>query len=184
MRLNNLNCTMATGVMLLVLAAGAISAQAAPITVQFQASGFTDLGIGNSPPTDPVSGTIIYEAASTTASIESLTSIALTIHGHTYSIGEVGFITPYGTGQAIGGLVNGVDFVSSSTNDFAITWTGTLQPFEFYYASSSISYSVWVTENFDQFSITAPTDVPEPGILILLGISMFSLVGLKRWWKE
>ena len=28
------------------------------------------------------------------------------------------------------------------------------------------------------------TAVPEPGILILLGISMVSVVGLKRWWKE
>jgi hypothetical protein len=26
--------------------------------------------------------------------------------------------------------------------------------------------------------------VPEPGILILLGISMASIVGLRRWWKE
>jgi len=26
--------------------------------------------------------------------------------------------------------------------------------------------------------------VPEPGILILLGISMASIVGLKRWWKD
>jgi len=26
--------------------------------------------------------------------------------------------------------------------------------------------------------------VPEPGILILLGISMASVVGLRRWWKE
>jgi hypothetical protein len=26
--------------------------------------------------------------------------------------------------------------------------------------------------------------VPEPGILILLGISMASIVGLRRWWKD
>ena len=26
--------------------------------------------------------------------------------------------------------------------------------------------------------------VPEPGILILLGISMMSVVGLRRWWKD
>ena len=26
--------------------------------------------------------------------------------------------------------------------------------------------------------------VPEPGILILLGISMASIVGVKRWWKD
>jgi hypothetical protein len=28
------------------------------------------------------------------------------------------------------------------------------------------------------------TPVPEPGILVLLGISMMSVVGLKRWWRE
>ena len=28
------------------------------------------------------------------------------------------------------------------------------------------------------------TPVPEPGILILLGISMMSVAGLRRWWKE
>ena len=28
------------------------------------------------------------------------------------------------------------------------------------------------------------TQVPEPGILILLGISMMSVAGLRRWWKE
>ena len=32
--------------------------------------------------------------------------------------------------------------------------------------------------------INAVAAVPEPGILILLGISMASVVGLKRWWKE
>ena len=29
-----------------------------------------------------------------------------------------------------------------------------------------------------------PTAVPEPGILILLGISMASVAGLRRWWKD
>jgi len=28
------------------------------------------------------------------------------------------------------------------------------------------------------------TSVPEPGILILLGISMMSVAGLRKWWKE
>ena len=31
---------------------------------------------------------------------------------------------------------------------------------------------------------TTSSPVPEPGILILLGISMASIVGLRRWWKE
>ena len=29
-----------------------------------------------------------------------------------------------------------------------------------------------------------PTAVPEPGILILLGLSMVSIAGLRRWWKD
>jgi len=33
---------------------------------------------------------------------------------------------------------------------------------------------------FDTFNITS---VPEPGILILLGLSMVSIAGLRRWWK-
>jgi len=26
--------------------------------------------------------------------------------------------------------------------------------------------------------------VPEPSIMVLLGISMMSLAGLRRWWKD
>jgi len=29
-----------------------------------------------------------------------------------------------------------------------------------------------------------PFPVPEPGILILLGLSMISIVGVRKWWKE
>jgi hypothetical protein len=32
--------------------------------------------------------------------------------------------------------------------------------------------------------VTGFATVPEPGILILLGISMMSVAGLKRWWKD
>jgi hypothetical protein len=39
------------------------------------------------------------------------------------------------------------------------------------------------TPAFDVNGTIAST-VPEPGILILLGISMASVVGLRRWWKE
>jgi len=36
----------------------------------------------------------------------------------------------------------------------------------------------------DSDNVFTTTAVPEPGILILLGISMASLAGLKRWWKD
>jgi hypothetical protein len=46
-----------------------------------------------------------------------------------------------------------------------------------------LNYAAW--NNFPEV-LEAPdiTAVPEPGILILLGISMASVVGLRRWWKD
>ncbi len=40
----------------------------------------------------------------------------------------------------------------------------------------------WALVDNLQFNPTAA--VPEPGILILLGLSMMSVAGLRRWWKE
>jgi len=37
---------------------------------------------------------------------------------------------------------------------------------------------------FSYSGSSGATPVPEPGILILLGISMMSVAGLKRWWKD
>lgn len=39
---------------------------------------------------------------------------------------------------------------------------------------------------FDNFTLTSNdiTPVPEPSLIVLLGISVMSLVGLKRWWKD
>jgi len=47
----------------------------------------------------------------------------------------------------------------------------------------TLNYAAW--NSFPEV-LQAPTitSVPEPGILILLGISMASVVGLRRWWKE
>jgi hypothetical protein len=84
-------------------------ASAIPITVSFTATGFN---VGA--PTDPVTGSIGYDAASTTAPPNSLTSINLTIAGHAYSLAEVGFADS----TVIGALINGVNFVGASTNDF------------------------------------------------------------------
>ena len=40
-------------------------------------------------------------------------------------------------------------------------------------------------DNHDDFLVRISIQaVPEPGILILLGISMMSVAGLRRWWKD
>jgi hypothetical protein len=130
---------------------------AIPIEVSFTASGF-----GAGAPTDPVTGSVVYDAASTTSVIDSLTSIDLTIAGHTYSLAEVGFAGS----NLIGGLINGVGTVVASTNDFFLLWNATtLSPFVLSY--SSIGAFVFSSFTFPQFSVTAAA-VPEPGSLALL----------------
>jgi len=69
---------------------------------------------------------------------------------------------------------------------FAATDEGLLPAFNGPYAltlEAVITHGAGVTiTSFD--AETKGTQVPEPGIMILLGISMMSLAGLKRYWKD
>jgi hypothetical protein len=59
-------------------------------TYSFGASGFAPFDPeGEPPPTDPVIGSLIYEAATANSPIEGLVSIDLTIDGHIYDTGEL-----------------------------------------------------------------------------------------------
>ena len=42
----------------------------------------------------------------------------------------------------------------------------------------------WMGPLLDNIKLTQTTAVPEPSLMVLLGISMMSIVGLRRWWKE
>jgi len=147
-------------------------AWAIPVTVSFEATGF-----GAGAPTDPVIGTIVYDAASTTSNINSLTSISLTIGSHAYTVGEVGFVSPFGTSQVIGALTGGVTGLSLGSDDFFMRWDETtLVPDLFGYttASSGVTFFQVVSPtNFTRFSVTADTtSVPEPGSLALFMVGV------------
>ena len=178
MRFYNLKNMMIIAVVGLVLALGAIAAQAIPITIEFTAYGFKDLDL-LPPPTDPVSATIIYEADSTIGNIHFLTSIDLTIDGYAYTLNDVGYISPFSSNwQLIGGKLNDLITIYYGTNDFWIVWDqNTFMPVSFFYASINYRSNAW---NTDSFTITASTPVPEPTTMLLLGSGLIGLVGYGR----
>src|SRR5262245_5577441 len=133
-------------VALFLLLALATHAWALPITLHFTASNFASSN-GNSAPTDPVTGTIVWDAPSLGAPIGALTSIDLILDGHTYSSSEVGFASA-GTLSLIGGLFNGPEGVSIFTDDFSLAFdrvSATDIPV-FFYASSQRS-GIWDPAN-------------------------------------
>jgi PEP-CTERM motif len=155
-------------------------AGAIQIRVSFTAVSFTEFEEALPAPMDPVTGSIVYDAASTTSNINSLTSINLTIAGHTYQLSEVGF-APLGSDQLIGGLSFGVGGISHHTDDFYIRWNQTtLIPFDFTYTTTATGPAggFFLSNTFTQFSVTAAEAVPEPGSLALLAVGVAALCAL------
>jgi hypothetical protein len=137
-------------------------ASAIPITVSFTASGFQA-----GAPADPVTGSIVYDAASTTAPPDSLTSIDLTIAGHAYSLAEVAFSSFSDT--IIGSTTAGFPVVIGDINSFFIDWiASSITPVEFAYGCETGCSRAFTTFTFTQFSVTAAAAVPEPSSLTLL----------------
>ena len=165
-------------------------AYASPILVSFTYSGF-----GAGAPQDPISGSIIYDAASTTSKMNSLTSISLTIAGHAFSVAEVGFLnqTSFGNDSIlIGGLLNGVNGLRAASNDFIVSWTwtgGNFKPGTFQY-TTQLSGKFWgwspvgTLKDFQvkdfQASDAQDASIPEPGSLTLLGAGMLMLWSVRK----
>jgi len=162
------------------------SAHAIPVTTSFTA--ITSGG-------GPISGAITWEAASPTAPIEALTSVDLTIAGHTYALEELGFLSPFfespsGATDLIGATVSGLLQVNEGVDDFWLLFDrSNPAPLQLLYASSTAPGGA--SSSFASFSITegrafafAPESltnaVPEPSTLALFAAGLAGLVCGRR----
>ncbi len=153
------------------------SVQATPIELSFSATGFPTSNT-NSAPTDPVFGEIVYEAASLGSTIDSLTSISLSAGGHSFTLAETSFDSPFfGDEDLIYGTING-NPVNNFTSDFYLWFDRVAKtPISFAYASSTLS-GIWITDDFRSFSLT--NQIPEPATMLLFGFGLLGLAGVSR----
>jgi hypothetical protein len=156
-----------------VLMVSSAAAYAVPVQVDFTASNFT------SGPISTLSGSFFYQAASLTSDVQSLTGVNLNINGHAYALGELGFQN-YGTGTLIGGLVNNITTIAgTSFHDFFFHFNRSTSSFDFLvYSSPGVSSHPHA--NRGTVSIHAPTSVPEPMTLGLLGLGLVGVFAMRR----
>jgi hypothetical protein len=161
-----------------LFAAITTSASGATFLMRFEVTRFGSLN-GSPPPTDPVTGTIMWESTGIHDPIFSIDSINMTIGGHPYSIGEITYVPPgsYDYEALIGGSASGPRTMNDRTDDFWIRWdqANTLLPYDFAYTSSATS-GMWYTSDWGgsnpsgSFSII---EVPESSAASIFGLFVF-----------
>ena len=172
----------AFGVTFLLISSLFGSAGAQAYRMSFEVTGFGPSN-GNSPPNDPVTGSIVWEADGINSPVQTFDSINLSLDGHSYSIGELSYYressAPY---NFIGTARDGANIVSSGHDEFSLGWNyDSLQPFDFEYASSQRSgiwdtYVVYNPESFISFTIAS---IPEPS-----PVALFTLFVLGVWLRH
>ena len=155
-------------------------ASAVPITMQFKVSQFDSIG-GAIAPTDPVIGTIRWEAASRNAPVDKINSIDLIIGTHQYAASEIQFFALSANLFGIGGTIGG-NGLTPEADDFIIEWNPVEPPsfVDFQYTVGGVNDGFF-QQSVDLFSVTATSvGVPEPATGALLGLALAGLTLVRR----
>jgi hypothetical protein len=160
--------TLASAACVISLFLGA-PAWALPIELSF------DANFPAGSPQTLVSGSFIYDAATLTSPIGYLINVDLTIAGHTYTVGELGFtVLPNGE-ELIGTASPELGAGASGTNNFFLQYYadfGFAEPFFLSYCTATSNICA-ISSSYSFFSVTAITAVPEPATWSLLLTGLF-----------
>jgi hypothetical protein len=129
-----------------------------------------------------INGQITYQAPTLNGDISSLSAISLTIDSHDYTLGEVGFISPWQAGQSlIGGILNGVDSVVDGTDDFVLLFNPSSSSGLFFTYTTS-AHPLDEINTVGSFTLTELRATPLPAALPLFttGLGALGLLGWRR----
>lgn len=166
------------------------SASAVTMRLEFDASDFYD-GVGSTePPTNHVHGVFTYRLRADGYTIDSVSSVSLTIDTHTYSVAEVGSLSHgHETFDLIGGLAGTFmntdpNVVGIGENDFWVMFERS-PPFgsllSMIYATST-SGGIYVARA-SSYEITELSEVPLPPALPLFATAL-GVMGLLGWSRK
>lgn len=169
---------------LLTLALGLATAalvHAAPVTIEFSASGFQNAGTSYPGYDGPIHGSITWDRVNPDDPMGVLTGIDLTIAGHVYTLAEVGIANEGATQTAIGASPTGFNAVvgSGAAHDFLLVLDRVNPRIStFAFSIQGKTNAIWwaPTQTDARF---ATNGVPEPGGVLLAGAALGAL-GLVR----
>lgn len=139
-----------------VTAAFVHNAAAVPISYDFTAN-------FNTGPYSNISGQVTLDGT-------TVTDIDLTIAGHIFTLGEVGAQSWSGLNILVGGLLSGLNTMTSNTNDFWLVFNP-LDP------SAGAPFFAYTFNDGNRFfhnstSVDIAVAVPEPGSVALVALSL------------
>lgn len=153
------------------------AAQAGVFKLDFTVAGFSEGIFSKLPaPQDPISGSILFTAASLGAAVTSIDAIDLVIAGHIYTPLEIG-ANFYSDGYVFGAKVNGIGINRAAMDDFYLVLSSSNNVFS--YAHSGV-FDTWVSRGVTATYTPQLEAIPEPATMLLLLAGLGGLALARR----